>query len=194
MRNQIMRERTRRSERVLLRIPIRVEGNDALGCAFEETSYTLVVNGGGGLIALWHELKPGGVIRITNIKSQVTCSFEVVMRAGRSLSGDPEWGVKCLELEVGICGVHFPAKTEEPAAGDLAYVLLECEQCFSREVAALTAKEFRGLTMHSSLPRPCRRCQTATGWTPPPIEADPEGSLAGLLAPFGPKSHLAAQV
>jgi len=90
MPNQIMREGTRRSERVLLRIPIRVEGKDVLGCAFEETSYTLVVNSGGGLIALEHALKPGAVIRITNIKSQVSCSFEVVTRAESTLSGGPE--------------------------------------------------------------------------------------------------------
>ena len=92
--------------------------------------------------------------------------------------------MKCLEPEAGIWGVHFPAKTEEPAAGDLAYVLLDCERCFSREIAALTAKEFRGLTMHSSLPRPCRRCQATTGWTPTPIEAGPKGSLPGLLTPL----------
>jgi len=173
MPNQIMPGDTRRSERVLLRIPIRAEGKDALGCAFEETSYTLVLNSGGGLIAPRHELRPGAVIRITNIKSQVTCSFEVVVRAEYSLSGGPEWGVKCLEPEAGIWGVHFPAKTEEPAAGDLAYVLLERERCFSQEVAALAAKEFLVLTTHSSLRRPYRRCQTRTGCTRRPLKLTP---------------------
>jgi hypothetical protein len=82
----------RRSERVLLRIPIRVVGNDTHGNAFGETAYTLVVNRSGALIAVAHSIQPGAVIKITNIRSQIPCSFVVVMRAAGSLSGTPEWG------------------------------------------------------------------------------------------------------
>ena len=172
----------RSSERVLLRIPIRVEGKDACGDAFEEITHTLVVNRSGGLIVVSHVLQPGAMIRVTNIRSQISCSFEVVMQAASSLSGKPEWGVKCLEPEVEIWGVHFPPRTEEPAQAELTHVLLGCQECFSQEVAALTMPQFRTLAARSSLPRPCPKCHTTTEWKPPVMEADPEGLLPSVPA------------
>jgi hypothetical protein len=148
----------RRSERVLLRIPIRVEGKDIVGNAFQETTYTQVVNRSGGLIVVSHLLQPGAVIRITNPTSHVPCSFQVVTRATRSLSGAPEWGVKCLKPELDIWGVHFPTRAEEPPRAHLVYVLLECQACFSREMAPLTAQQYQTLAAESSLPRPCPKC------------------------------------
>jgi hypothetical protein len=154
----------RKSERVLLRIPIRVEGRDTYGQAFAESTYTLVVNRSGGLIAVSHLLQPGTVLKITNLENQVSCSFQVVMRPARSLSGTPEWGVKCLEPEVEIWGVHFPARAEEPSQAGLLHVLLECQECFSREMAALTADQYRRLVAQSSLSGPCAKCATTREW------------------------------
>jgi hypothetical protein len=172
----------RRSERVLLRIPIRVEGKDALGNAFEETTYTLVVNRSGGLIVVSHPLQPGAVIKITNLSSQISCSFQVVTRAARSLSGTPEWGVKCLEPELEIWGVHFPTRTEEPSQADLIHALLECQECFSRQMAALTVQQYRRLAAQSSLPRPCPKCNATRDWKFAFIEVGLEEVLPDLAA------------
>jgi hypothetical protein len=173
----------RRSERVLLRIPIRVEGKDTLGNAFEETTYTLVVNRSGGLIVVSHPLQPGAVIKITNLRSKIACCFQVVTRAARSLSGTPEWGVKCLEPELEIWGVHFPTRTEEPSQPDLIHVLLECQQCFSREMAALTVQQYRKLVTQSSLSGPCPKCATTRDWKFAFIEVGLEEILPGVPAP-----------
>ena len=164
MLNESVGTSARRSERVLLRIPIRVVGNDTHGSAFDETTYTLVVNRSGALIAVAHLLHPGAVIKITNIKSQISCSFVVVMRAAESLSGTPEWGVKSLEPELGIWGVHFPERSKEPAEADLTHVLLECRECSSREMAALTAEQYRRLEAQSRLPRLCPKCRVIRDW------------------------------
>jgi hypothetical protein len=155
---------SRRSERVLLRIPIRVVGNDTHGNAFEETTYTLVVNRHGALIAVAHPIQPGAVLKITNIKSHIFCSFVVVMRAAGSLSGTPEWGVKSLRPEIEIWGVHFLDRSEEPAEADLTHVLLECRECSSREMAALTMEQYRRLEAQSRLPRPCPKCGVIRDW------------------------------
>jgi len=173
----------RRSERALLRIPIRVEGKDSLGNAFEETTYTQVVNRSGGLIVVSHLLQPGAVIRITNLKSQVPCSFQVVTRAARSLSGTPEWGVKCLKPEIDIWGVHFPTRAEEPSRADLVHVLLECQECFSREMAVLTGEQYRKLAAESSVPRPCPKCGATRNWQCAFIEAEADEVLPSLPAP-----------
>jgi hypothetical protein len=181
-----MGAQTRGSERVLLRIPIRVEGRDTLGNAFDETTHTLVVNQSGGLIVVPHPLELGTVIKITNLKNQISCSFQVAMHAARSLSGTPEWGVKCLEPERDIWGVHFPMRTEEPSQAELIHVLLECQECLSREMAALTVQQYRKLAAQSSLPRPCPKCRATTDWTFGFIEAEVEEVLPSLPAPSAP--------
>jgi len=154
----------RKSERALLRIPIRVEGEDAYGNAFAEITSTLVVNRTGGLIIVSYLLKPGTVIKITNLQNQASCCFQVVTRASRSLTGVPEWGVKSLQPDLEIWGVYFPTRAEEPHQADLIHVLLECQKCFSREMAALTLPQYRRLMAQSSLPRPCPKCDTTGTW------------------------------
>jgi hypothetical protein len=104
------------------------------------------------------------MIKITNLKTQTSCSFQVVEPASRSLSGTPEWGVKSLEPDVEIWGVHFPTRAEEPPQADVIHVLLECQKCFSREMAALTVQQYRRLLAQSSLPRPCPKCSAARDW------------------------------
>jgi hypothetical protein len=178
----------RRSERALLRIPIRVEGEDAYGNAFAEVTSTLVVNRSGGLIIVSYLLKPGTVIRITNLQNQASCYFQVVTRASRSLSGIPEWGVKSLQPDVEIWGVYFPTRAEEPAQADVIHVLLECQECFSREMAALTVPQYRRLLAQSSLPRPCPKCRTTREWKLGFVEVElnevsPRLPLAGTPEP-----------
>jgi len=184
-------ETQRKSERALLRIPIRVEGKDAEGDAFNETTYTLVVNQSGGLIVVSHLLQPGAVIKITNLNTQVVCFFQVVMRSARSLSGTPEWGVKCLDPNIEIWGVHFPSKTEEPADASLIHVLLECCECTAREMTPLTVEQYRRLVEHTTLPRPCPRCDFPRDWRFAVIEIGPDRPAPGL--PAGSISELAEQ-
>jgi len=123
-----------------------------------------VVNRSGGLIIVSHLLKPGSAIKITNLKNQASSSFQVVTRASRSLTGTPEWGVKALEPDVEIWGVYFPTRAEEPSQADVVHVLLECQECFSREMAALTVPQYRRLLAESTLPRPCPKCSTTKNW------------------------------
>ena len=121
-----------RNERALLKFPIRVEGKDAQGNSFDETTFTRVVNRCGGLVVVSHLLQPGTVIKITNLRNQASCSFQVVTRASWSLSGTPEWGVKSLQPDVEIWGVRFPGRAEEPPQMGVIHVLLECQGCLSR--------------------------------------------------------------
>ena len=172
----------RRSERALLRIPIRVEGKDADGDAFDETTYTLVVNQSGGLIVVSHLLQPASVVKITNLNNQVSCFFQVVMRAARSMSGTPEWGVKCLDPKTEIWGVHFQSREEEPAQAGLIHVLLECCECSAREMSALTVEQNRRLVAHSTLPRPCSKCDFPRDWRFAVIEIGPDRPSPGLPA------------
>jgi len=141
------------------------------------------VNRNGGLIVVSHPLEQGAVVRITNIRSQVSCSFEVVMRATSSLSGNPEWGVKCLEPDLEIWGVHFPTRKEDPSHASLVHVLLECQGCFSREMAGLTVRQYHELQARSYLSRPCRKCGPVADWKFASVEVVLEETSLGRPAP-----------
>jgi hypothetical protein len=106
-----------------------------------------------------------------------------VARAAKSLSGTPEWGVKCLEPEVEIWGVHFPTRRGEPSQADLIHVLLECQECLSREMAALTVQQYRRLAAQSSLPRPCPKCGATRDWKFGFIEVELEEVLPSVPEP-----------
>jgi len=178
----------RKSERALLRIPIRVEGEDADGNSFVEITSTLVVNRSGGLIIVSRLLKPGSTIKITNLKNQASSSFQVVTRASRSLSGIPEWGVRCLEPDVEIWGVYFPARAEETRQVDIIYVLLECQECLGREMATLTVPQYQRLLAQLSLPRPCPKCRAPRNWKLGFVEVEADEVVPGLLAAAGSES------
>jgi hypothetical protein len=132
------------------------------------------------LIIVSHPLQPGAVLKITNLKKQISCSFQVVTRVSISLSGSPEWGVKSLEPDVEIWGVYFPTRAEEPPAADVIHILLECQECFSREMAALKVQQYRRLLAQSSLPRPCPKCSATRNWKPGFVEVELDEVLPSL--------------
>jgi hypothetical protein len=66
---------------------------------------------------------------------------------------------------------------------DLIHVLLECQECFSREMAALTVQQYRKLAAQSSLPRACPKCSATRDWRFAFIEAEVEEVLPSVPAP-----------
>jgi hypothetical protein len=104
------------------------------------------------------------------------------------LSGIPEWGVKCLEPDVEIWGVHFPARAEEPGQADIIHVLLECQGCLGREMATLTVPQYRKLIAQSSLARPCPKCSTTKDWKLGFVEVELREVAASLPTAAGSES------
>ncbi len=103
----------RQSERVLLRIPVEVQGKGADGKPFSEKTFTLVVNRNGAQIALRNSPRPDDRITISNPLKRMSCPFRVVRRVVKSLGEGPEWGVECLEPEIDLWGISFPAMGSE---------------------------------------------------------------------------------
>jgi hypothetical protein len=154
----------RRTERVLLRIPIEVRGTTKEGKAFLEKSHTLVINQHGALVPLRNGVTPGTQIRITNLQNKLECAFRVVEKAKKSLGEGPEWGVECLEPDLNFWGIFFPEKVARPAASESVDVLLECAACASRELAPLALEDYRAMAERGSLERLCAKCGEATEW------------------------------
>jgi hypothetical protein len=167
-------EHKRRSERVLLRIPIEVKGTDAEGRPFTEKTFTLVINRHGARIALKTPVQAEARITITNRQSAMSCPFRVVGRTSKSLGEGPEWGVECLQPGVNFWGISFPEKVAAPAAQEVIDALVECAACRSRELAQLTLEEYRAVITQGSVRRDCPECSGVTEWRFGFAPAEPE--------------------
>jgi hypothetical protein len=177
-------ERRRRTERVLLRIPIEVKGTAADGEPFNEKTFTLVVNRDGARIGLKTLLRPNDRLSITNLQNRVCCPFRVVERATDTLGdGLPEFGVECLEPDVNVWGINFPRKMAAPAKEEMVDALLECSRCKVRELAQLTLEQYRGLISQSSVDRDCGKCAARTNWVFGFVEAEPDEAAAAAPDP-----------
>ncbi|MGD0920393.1 MAG: PilZ domain-containing protein [Terriglobia bacterium] len=181
-------ERKRRSERVLLRIPIEVKGTDAEGKPFTEKTHTLVINRHGARIGLKAPLKPEARVTITNRQSAMSCPFRVVGRTGKCLGEGPEWGVECLEPGVNFWGISFPDKAAEPTAQEGIDALVECAMCRFRELAQLTLEEYRSMITQGSVHRDCPECGAETEWRFGFAEAEPEEALPAQPSASAPAS------
>jgi hypothetical protein len=151
----------RRSERLLLTIPIRVEGLDARGEKFSENTRTLVINRQGARIQLQHSVAPRTVLQITTLVGARHAAFQAVGPT-EPLSGEGgEWGVECLEEKSNIWGIGFPPPR---GAEGVCGALMECRQCHSVSLLHLSLIEHEVLTASGLLTRECKTCGRATCW------------------------------
>lgn len=155
----------RRSERIVLRLPIEVKGITPDGMPFLERTHTLAINRHGARIVLHQKPQPGSRVTILNLQNNMGCPFKVVGRVGKPTNDEAEWGVECLQPDINFWGIFFPLKDEAKPAPELIDVLLECTRCHFRELAQLSLEDYQTITSRSRLPRSCAKCQTATDWT-----------------------------
>jgi len=157
----MLEQRRRRTERLFLRYPIQVAGNDATGKTFAETTHTIVVNRHGGRIVLKAQVLAAQTIRITQIASGRAADFRVVGLAGPSADGGAEWGVECHDENVNFWGINFPPLDESP---DSSSVLLECSGCHEVALTPISMVDYDLLESAKILVRKCGTCQTETEW------------------------------
>src|SRR3989442_4420503 len=101
-------EKKRRTERILLRVPIEVNGTGADGKPFTEKTYTLVVNRHGARVRLKRAVRPNDQVTITNPRPKMACPFRIVAKATDLLSHGPEWGREGLVPRANFGGSNLP--------------------------------------------------------------------------------------
>lgn len=153
----------RRTERVLLRIPIEISGEDLEGVSFKEKTYTLVINRNGARVALHANVQPGTVVTVKNPQTSLSARFRIVGPTSRSLGEIPEWGAECLELGVDFWGISFPEKGGRAPQPELVDALIQCAVCQSQELAQLTMDQYRAASQ-APVRRPCAKCGKVTEW------------------------------
>ena len=172
----------RRSERVMLEIPIRVICFGGSGGDFSEDSRTIFVNHDGGLIRLKHKVAPEDVVRIINLENMREADFRVAGAALSEAGKVSGWGVECLDKDRSLWGIDFP---EPLTTGDArASALLECEGCGKKVLRVLTFTEVGMLDTAGRLDQLCDYCGQLSPWayadvkrrpqqTPPVEEVEP---------------------
>ena len=97
----------RRSQRVLMQVPVRIHGKDSQGNSFDEETETLAINAHGALILVNARLTSGSVVMMQHKRTQEEQECHVVflgpVRAGRA-----EIGLEFSVPRPGYWRVAFP--------------------------------------------------------------------------------------
>jgi hypothetical protein len=151
----------RRTDRVIIEMPVEVTGVDVTGVKFSEHGHTLTISRHGATIVLNRKLAPGLRVAICPITSKKESSALVMGQLGGQ-SGVHVYGIALLEPNMNLWGIQFPPLAESEEG--LVRLLLECSACKAREVVHLNELETDVFEGNHSLPRSCSQCSTWTIW------------------------------
>jgi hypothetical protein len=160
-------ENQRRTDRVIIRMPVRVSAVDVTGVKFSEQGHTLTINRHGATIALSRKLIPGLHLTICPVASKREVGTLVMGQMGGQ-SDVHIYGIALLEPNVNLWGIQFPPLSESEEG--LVRLLLECSACKAREVVHLNELETDVFEGNHTLPRSCSQCGTWTLWWQTPDE------------------------
>lgn len=171
----------RRSERLLITVPIRVEGVDREGARFVEETRTLVINRQGARIYLKRPVAAGAMLLITTTVGHRASKFRVVGPT-QPVSGEGgEWGVECQEPKANIWGIGFPPASV--TGGDCA-ALIECRRCHTVKLTRLSMVEHEVLGTSGLLVKQCDTCGRSTSWSykEPSLAVSGDDAVAAIPA------------
>jgi len=97
----------RRSMRVLLSVPIHVNGKDKEEQDFQEETRTLVVNAHGALISLGARVVPGQQITVSNKSTRKTLECRIV-HLGTGSAGKVQTGIEFMKPCPSFWQIDFP--------------------------------------------------------------------------------------
>lgn len=152
----------RRTERIMLEIPIRVFSFGGSAGDFSEDTRTLMVNRDGALIVLKHCLVPSETIRIINLENLREDDFRVVGRSRQEGEKFSEWGVECLDKNRTLWEIDFPPPLDD--SGSEGGALLQCSICGKESFLVLSLTEVNILDSSGAIEKLCEKCGELTPW------------------------------
>ena len=161
----------RRSDRIVVQLPIILSGVDVLGENFADPARTVVIARYGAKIQCHRKLSPELEVSIRCLMT----TEETEARIVGTISESPEgifYGVELLHPEVDLWGVEFPPIEQSDSA--IGRVLLQCTRCRKRELVYLNEFEAEVLQGYKSLWRACSKCRETSLWKETWIEVDEE--------------------
>jgi hypothetical protein len=152
----------RRSERLLLTVPIRVEGMNRDGEKFSEETRTIHISRQGARIHLKQVVAPGAVLLISTLLGRRSAMFRVVGPTQPLSAEGGEWGVECQDPNRDIWGIQFPPATPVEST---CMALIECRRCHAVKLSQLSLVEHEVLGISGLLVKPCEACGRSTSWS-----------------------------
>jgi hypothetical protein len=165
----------RSSERVSLKLPIRLLGISESRQDFAEVGYTVDVSRHGVSITVDRQLRVGQKVKIERIGVGKGAQAQVVDHKASTSEGHI-FGLALADSEADLWNVAFPPETERQKA--VLRILLRCISCGQLEVSYLNEFESGLFLAHHSVARLCRQCAGWTTWNQPysHIPAEPDQS------------------
>jgi len=157
------KEGKRRSDRIILTIPLQVHGTDDKGQRFEVEGRTSVLSRRGAQISVNRRLQRDQTIRLISLMSRLAADFRVVGAVTPFSAEGGEYGVEYLDHTENIWGIEFPPLRAGETAESNA--LLECRSCRTVELLSLSPTEVEVLQTSGILTKPCAHCQTTGPWS-----------------------------
>jgi hypothetical protein len=151
----------RRSDRVRLNLPIKLEGKDISGHKIDDFASATNLSRGGGTLVTKHNLAPGSTVFLANSGTNQEVSAVVVGQVGLRQQAHL-YGIKFLQQKERFWGISFPPVSDD--TDFVGKVLLECSQCAQREVAPLNEIELEVFEMNDRVSRNCSECHHWTVW------------------------------
>jgi hypothetical protein len=103
----------RRSQRVLMQVPVRIRGNDAQGKSIDEETETLAINAHGALVLLTARFVSGAKIHLQHKRTQEDQECHVVF-LGPVRAGKAEIGLEFTSANSNFWRVAFPPEDWTP--------------------------------------------------------------------------------
>ena len=155
----------RRSDRVMVSVPIDVIATDIHGAHFEEACVTEMVSLHGATIALANRASSEHPVRLRRRALDVEVRARILgqmgLRPGRNV-----YGVAFLEDAPDFWGIRFPPPEE--GTDSLARTALMCAECNQILLFALNEIELRVFEANQSLTFGCESCGHNVVWMPVP--------------------------
>lgn len=105
----------RRSQRVLMQVPVRIRGNDALGQQFEEETETLAINAHGALVLVAARVTSGSKMLLRHKRTEEEQECHVAF-LGPVRNGRAEIGLEFSSPRPTFWRVAFPPEDWSPKA------------------------------------------------------------------------------
>ena len=156
-------EDRRRTERLMLSVPIRVLDFGSSNGAFSEDTHTVEVNRAGARIALKHRVVSDDTLRIVNLENFREADFRVVGATRLAAEEGREWGVECLDEGRNIWGIDFPPPLL--SSDSQASALLRCRGCGKQRLTVLSFMEVDILESTGVIQQPCKDCAQFSSWS-----------------------------
>ncbi|HLY61639.1 MAG TPA: PilZ domain-containing protein [Terriglobia bacterium] len=152
----------RRSDRLWLTVPVRVEGADSAGEKFECEGRVINLNRHGARIQVSRELTQSQPIRLKSPDAEHQADFRVVEIISAAGSPDVEYGAECLSETQNFWQIEFPPP--EYSESEVSRVLLECNKCNTMALLPLTLSEVQAVRSMGWVGKSCPVCAGISLW------------------------------